>query len=59
MRWRCERLARAGFDADLAARLARDARWDLHTLIELVERGCPPRIAVRIAAPLDEEGRAV
>lgn len=58
VRWRCEQLARVGFDAELASRLAWDARWDVHTLIELVERGCPPHIAVRIVAPLDEEGRA-
>jgi hypothetical protein len=28
---------------------------DLHALIELVERGCPPELAARILAPLDEE----
>ena len=32
----------------------RDTRYDLHALIELVERGCPPELAVRILAPLDE-----
>lgn len=58
MRWRCERLARAGFDGDLAWRLAWDARWDVHTLIEFVERGCPLHLAVRIVAPLDETGWA-
>ena len=34
-------------------RLARDPRYDLHALIELVERGCPPELAVRILAPLE------
>jgi hypothetical protein len=28
---------------------------DLHALIELVERGCPPPLAARILAPLDHE----
>jgi hypothetical protein len=26
----------------------------LHALIELVERGCPPELALRILAPLDD-----
>jgi hypothetical protein len=52
--WRRERLLRAGFDARLAARIAADCAMDIHALIELVERGCPPDIAARIAAPLDE-----
>jgi hypothetical protein len=30
---------------------------DLHELIELVERGCPPALAARILAPLDREGK--
>jgi hypothetical protein len=29
------------------------ARYDLHQLIELVEQGCPPELAVRILAPLE------
>ena len=53
--WRRRQLTSAGFSLPLAARLARDARWDLHALIELVERGCPPTLAARILAPLDEE----
>ncbi len=51
--WRRRQLAASGFAVGLAARLARDARYDLHALIELVERGCPPELAVRIVAPLD------
>ena len=39
----------------VATRLARDGRYDLHALLELVGRGCPPALAVRILAPLDEE----
>ena len=53
-RWRYEQLEQAGFPVPLARRLARDRRVDLHALIELVERGCPPHLAVRIAAPLDD-----
>ncbi|HEY7346588.1 MAG TPA: hypothetical protein VH620_13565 [Gaiella sp.] len=52
--WRRDRLVDAGFPRELATRLARDARYDLHALIELVERGCPPSLAARILAPLDE-----
>ena len=54
--WRRDQLAGAGFPLPLAAALARDRRYDLHGLIELVERGCPPMLAVRILAPLDERG---
>jgi hypothetical protein len=55
--WRCGLLVEAGFPEALAARLARDDRWDLHALIDLVERGCPPALAARVLAPLDEEAR--
>ena len=58
VRWRREQLLQTGFPAPLAARLATDARYDLHALIELVERGCEPRLAVRILAPLDLEAAA-
>jgi hypothetical protein len=56
--WRRDRLVDAGFPRGFAARLARDARYDLHALIELVERGCPPSLAARILAPLDDAPRA-
>jgi hypothetical protein len=56
--WRYARLRRAGLDFDLAELLADDGDFDLHALIELVERGCPPPLAVRILAPLDSERRA-
>jgi hypothetical protein len=52
-RWRREQLALAGFSLPLAARVARDPRYDLHRLIELVEQGCPPELAARILAPLE------
>jgi hypothetical protein len=53
--WRRERLAEAGFPAPLATRISTDPHYDLHALIELVERGCPPELATRILAPLDHE----
>jgi hypothetical protein len=55
LEWRHARLVDTGFPRGLAARLARDTRYDLHGLIELVERGCPPALAARILAPLDDE----
>jgi hypothetical protein len=35
-----------------------DPRRDLHALLELVAAGCPPELAVRILAPLDESDAA-
>jgi hypothetical protein len=54
VRWRRRQLLDAGFELALASVLARDPGYDLHALIELVERGCPPELAVRILAPLEE-----
>jgi hypothetical protein len=53
--WRKQRLLRAGVDADLAASIAADCTMDLHAMIELIERGCPPTLAARILAPFDHE----
>ena len=55
VRWRREKLAESGFPLPVAARLAKDSRYDLHALIELVERGCPHALAVRIVAPLEDD----
>jgi hypothetical protein len=52
--WRREQLLHAGFAPRTATRVAGDPRFDLHALIELVERGCPPELAIRILAPLEE-----
>ena len=52
-RWRREQLVASGFALPLAKRLAADERYDLHALIELTERGCPPELAARILAPLE------
>jgi hypothetical protein len=52
--WRRKQLAAAGFPLPLAAQLAAEGRFDLHALIGLVERGCPPELAARILAPVEE-----
>jgi hypothetical protein len=54
-RWRRDRLVEAGFAPAEAAELAANAGYDTHALIELVERDCPPHLAVRILAPLEAE----
>jgi hypothetical protein len=51
--WRRRRLLVAGFDDSLATRLARDDAVDLHELLVLLDRGCPPELAARITAPLE------
>jgi hypothetical protein len=56
--WRRDQLVHAGFTLPVAALLAVDVRYDLHALIELVERGCPPELAMRIVAPLEESNAA-
>ena len=53
---RTDRLRTAGFHPDLAHTLAFDPRYDLHALLDLAQRGCPPELAARILAPL-EDGR--
>jgi len=58
VRWRRQQLAHTGFSLPLAAQVVEDARYDLHALIELVERGCPPGLAVRILAPLERDSAA-
>jgi hypothetical protein len=42
----------AGFEYELAERLAADGGYDLHELLDLIDRGCPAHLAVRILAPL-------
>ena len=55
--WRRCRLVEAGFPPHVAELLAADPRYDLHALLELVDRGCPPLLAARIHAPLPEAAR--
>jgi len=56
--WRRDQLASAGFPLPAARRLAADHRYDLHALLDLVERGCPPALAERILAPFDQADAA-
>jgi hypothetical protein len=51
--WRRGRLLDAGFDLELADELAGEFRIDLHALLDLVRRGCPPALAARILSPAD------
>lgn len=53
VRWREGRLLSAGFGPELADVLAHSEQVDLHELLKLVDRGCPPHLAARILAPLD------
>jgi hypothetical protein len=47
-RWRAGELERAGYPPDQAAELAGRPDVDLHLAIELLERGCPTAVALRI-----------
>ena len=51
--WRVRRLREAGLAPALATEIAADCGYDLHALLELIDRGCPAELAVRILAPLD------
>jgi hypothetical protein len=55
--WRRTQLLAGGFGLTASESLARDCGVDLHALLDLVERGCPPRLAMRIIAPLEGESR--
>jgi hypothetical protein len=52
--WRIERLRAAGCPARLADAIAHDGRYDLHELLELIDRDCPAELAARILAPLED-----
>jgi hypothetical protein len=56
--WRRAQLIHAGFPRSLATRVARDERYDLHELIELIERGCSPALALRILEPTERDDAA-
>jgi hypothetical protein len=49
--WRMCRLQESGFGRDLARRLASMPGVDIHALLQLVDRGCPPELAARILSP--------
>ena len=56
--WRLRRLVDAGFPLPLALELAATPGVDLHALLALLDRGCPPELAARILAPIDDtDGR--
>ncbi|MGD0273436.1 MAG: hypothetical protein ABSB96_06895 [Gaiellaceae bacterium] len=48
VRWRSEELERAGYSPDGSAALAARLDIDLHEAIDIVKRGCPAEIALRI-----------
>jgi len=47
-RWRTAELMRVGYAGDDAVALAARLDVDLHEAVALVQRGCPPELAVRI-----------
>jgi hypothetical protein len=49
--WRVCWLLESGFSRSLAEELA-STNVDLHAVLQLVDRGCPPALAARILAPL-------
>lgn len=53
--WRYRCLRSAGFGSAEGGRLAGNAAFDLHELLELLDWGCPRNLAVRIVAPLHSE----
>lgn len=55
--WRRCRLLDAGFPQDLATTLAGTPGVDLHEVLQLVDRGCPPPLAARILLPYGAEVR--
>lgn len=46
--WRLVQLFRGGFDPEDAGLLADHIEVDLHEALRLVERGCPPKTALKI-----------
>ena len=47
-RWRAEELERAGYEPRAAGRLAVRQDVDLHSAIDLLQRGCPKDLALKI-----------
>jgi hypothetical protein len=46
--WRFSQLTRSGFPLEHAVKLATRVDVDLHQAADLVARGCPPSLALRI-----------
>jgi hypothetical protein len=55
--WRTSHLREAGFSPQLADTVAQNCAYDLHALLELMDRGCTAELAVRILAPIDDGSR--
>jgi hypothetical protein len=53
LQWRADQLEAAGLGHLEALKVAANERFDLHALLELIDRGCPPELAVRILRPLE------
>jgi len=51
--WRSDLLRQAGCEPALARQLAAADDIDLHDLLTLIDRGCPPQLPAPILAPLD------
>lgn len=47
-RWRHEALERAGYDREAATVLAASHDVDLHSAVDLLQRGCPIDLALQI-----------
>jgi hypothetical protein len=47
-RWRAEELERAGYEPSSAAKVAVRPDIDLHLAVDLLGRGCPPDLALKI-----------
>jgi hypothetical protein len=46
--WRAEQLEHAGYGAAAAAKLATRPDVDLHVAVEMLARGCPAELALKI-----------
>jgi hypothetical protein len=57
-RWRAQELERAGYEPRAAGRLAVRHDVDLHTAIDLLERGCPRDLALSRACGARAESTA-
>lgn len=47
-RWRAEELERAGYEPRAAATIAVRPDIDLHLAVDILARGCPPDVALKI-----------
>lgn len=56
--WRRRSLRHAGFPARLAASAAAQPHLDLHAVLQLVDLGWPPELAIAIMEPLPTEMRS-